>query len=131
MVFKKKLKTKQQQGRGFLADLFKSFSKTGTGSLVSVYTVPTADSGAVPPVLPTTALVKSIRISNPTGSAITTKVVMVDASNTNLSINLFLGSLAAETEQEILTQPIVLEQEDKIDITGGSTTILISLMEIT
>ena len=114
-----------------MADFFKSFSKTGTGSLSNVYTVPTANSGVVPPILPTTALIKSIRISNPTGSAITTTVLVVDNSNSNLSINLIKASLAAESEQEVLTQPIVLEQADKIDIVGNGAIILVSLMEIT
>jgi hypothetical protein len=55
---------------------------------------------------------------------------MVDSSNTNLSINLYQDSLAAETTQEVLSQPIVLEKLDKIDITGNGVTILVSLMEI-
>ena len=113
-----------------MADKFLSFSKTGSGSLQNVYTVPEGDEGAVPPIFPTTALVKSIRISNPTGGAVTTKVLMVDSSNTNLSINLYQDSLAAETTQEVLSQPIVLEKADKIDITGNGVTILVSLMEI-
>jgi len=45
-----------------LADAFLSFSKSGSGT---VYTVPTANEGAIPPVLPTTTLVKSIYISKP------------------------------------------------------------------
>ena len=111
-----------------MADKFLSFSKTGSGSLQSVYTVPEGNEGAVPPVFPTTALVKSIRISNPTGGAVTTTVLMVD--NTNLSINLYKDSLAAEAAQEVLSQPIVLEKLDKINITGNGVTILVSLMEI-
>jgi hypothetical protein len=115
-----------------LADLFKSFSKTGTGSAVAVYTVPTADQNSQPPVAPTTALVKSIRLSNQTGGAVATTVSMIDASNSNLEIPITKESLADQAESEALVYaPIVLEQGDKIEVTGTGVTILISLMEIT
>ena len=119
-----------QQGVGSLADLFKSYSGTGTGSPVATYTVPTADSGAAPPIPPTTALVKSIRISNQTGGAVTTTITAMDYSNSSLEIPLTQGSYADASESEVLTQPIVLEQQDAIKITGIGITILISLMEI-
>ena len=83
-----------------------------------------------PPVPPTTALVKSIRLSNQTGGAITTTVTMMDSSNSNLEIELYKDSLADGAEAEVLTQPIVLEQADAIKLTGG-VKILVSLMEIT
>ena len=99
----------QQQGRGSLADLFISRSGSATGT---IYTVPTADQNSQPPVPPTTALVKSIRLSNQTGGAITTTVAMMDSSNSNLEIELYKDSLADGAEAEVLTQPIVLEQAD-------------------
>ncbi len=117
----------QQQGRGSLADLFISRSGSATGT---IYTVPTADQNSQPPVPPTTALVKSIRLSNQTGGAITTTVAMMDSSNSNLEIELYKDSLADGAEAEVLTQPIVLEQADAIKLTGG-VKILVSLMEIT
>lgn len=113
-----------------MADLFISRSATGTGSAAAVYTVPTADQNSQPPVLPTTSLVKSIRLSNQTGGAITTTVTMMDSSNSNLEIELYKDSLADGAEAEVLTQPIVLEQADAIKLTGG-VKILVSLMEIT
>tara|TARA_Y100001951_G_scaffold93686_1_gene89527 strand:- start:149 stop:484 length:336 start_codon:yes stop_codon:yes gene_type:complete len=111
-----------------LADKFLSFSRTGTGT---VYTVPTANEGATPPIPPTTALVKSIRISNQTGGAVTTTVSMMDYSNSSLEIPLTQSSYADASETEVLTQPIALEQQDAIKITGAGITILVSLLEIT
>ena len=110
-----------------MADKFLSFSRTGTGT---VYTVPTANEGATPPIPPTTALVKSIRISNQTGGAVTTIVSMMDYSNSSLEIPLTQGSFADAVESEVLTQPIALEQQDAIKLTGAGITILVSLLEI-
>ena len=110
-----------------MADKFLSFSRTGTGT---VYTVPTANEGAAPPIPPTTALVKSIRISNQTGGAVTTIVSMMDYSNSSLEIPLTQGSYADASESEVLTQPIALEQQDAIKLTGAGITILVSLLEI-
>ena len=100
-----------QQGRGFLVDLFISRSKNGTGI---VYTVPTPDQNSQPPVPPTTALVKSIRLSNQSGGAVATTVTMLDSSNSNLEIELYKDDLADGGEAEVLSQPIVLEQADQI-----------------
>ena len=120
-----------QQGLGFLADLFKSFSKTGTGSATAVYTVPTPDSGAVPPVLPTTTIVKSIRLSNSSGGSITPTITMTDNSSSNLATVLYSTAVADGGFVEVLDQPIVLEQQDAINITGNGLVILVSIMEIT
>jgi len=110
-----------------LADLFISRSKNGAGT---IYTVPTADQNSQPPIAPTTALVKSIRLSNQSGGAITTTVTMMDSSESSLEIELYKDSLADGAETEVLTQPIVLEQADAIKLVGG-VKILVSLMEIT
>ena len=121
-----------QQGVFSLADSFKSFSKTATGSNTAVYTVPTANEGAVPPVLPTTAIVKSIRLSNQTGGAVTTTVSVLDYdASSPLEIELYKDSLADGAELEILTHPVVLEQQDAVKILGNNVKILVSLMEIT
>lgn len=121
-----------QQGVFSLADSFKSFSKTATGSNTAVYTVPTANEGAVPPVLPTTAIVKSIRLSNQTGGAVTTTVAVLDYdASSPLEIELYKDSLADGAELEVLTHPVVLEQQDAVKILGNNVKILVSLMEIT
>ena len=121
-----------QQGVFSLADSFKSFSKTATGSNTAVYTVPTANEGAVPPVLPTTAIVKSIRLSYQTGGAVTTTVAVLDYdASSPLEIELYKDSLADGAELEVLTHPVVLEQQDAVKILGNNVKILVSLMEIT
>jgi hypothetical protein len=112
-----------------LADAFLSFSATGTGSANVVYTVPTATLTTEPPVPPTTTLIKSIRLSNATGGAVATIVSVTDYSAT-IDVNLINNSIANSEEIELLTQPIVLEQQDTIKITGVGIKILISLMEI-
>ena len=120
-----------QQGVSSLADLFKSFSKTATGSNTAVYTVPTANEGAVPPILPTTAIVKSIRLSNQTGGAVTTTVAVLDYdASSPLEIELYKDSLADGAELEVLTHPVILEQQDAVKILGNGVKILVSLMEI-
>ena len=122
----------QQRGLSFLADFFKLFSKTATGSNTAVYTVPTANEGAVPPVLPTTAIVKSIRLANVSGGAVTTTVTVLDYdASSPLEIELFKGSLADGATQEVLSQPLSLEQQDAIKIVGNGVKIAVSLMEIT
>ena len=125
----------QQQGRGSLVDIFKSVSlKPSSTSNTTVYTVPLADSGAVPPVPPTTTIIKSIIISNISGSTVNTKVRMLDSSNSNLEILLHDANLGHPEVKEILTNPIVLEQADQIKIeaaTGSAVEILLSVMEIT
>lgn len=124
----------QQQGRGSLVDIFKSVSlQPPTKANTTVYTVPTGDSGAVPPVPPTTAIIKSIRLSNQTGGAVTTTVSAFDNSESDREIPLYINSLADASEIEVLSEgvPIVLEQGDAIKLTGLNVRILISIMEIT
>ena len=116
-----------QQGRGSLADLFKSSTLTGTGS---VYTVPTADQNSQPPVLPTTTIVKSFYLSNQSGGAVATTVTMLDSSNSSLEVELYKDSLADATEVEKIVT-VVLEQADQIKLTGAGVKILLNYMEIT
>ena len=114
-----------------MADSFISRTATGTGSAVALYTVPTADQNSQPPILPTTTLVKSIRLSNQTGGAVTTTVSFFDNSNSDLEVPLYTDSLADGTEQDVLTQPFVMEKAEAIKLTGLNVTILVSMMEIT
>ena len=116
-----------QQGRGSLADLFKSFSLQGTGT---AYTVPTADQNSQPPVPPTTAIIKNIYMSNQSGGAVTTTITVLDSSNGNLEIELYKDSFADGAENTI-QGPIILEQADQIKLIGAGVKILINLMEIT
>ena len=110
-----------------MADSFISRSGNSTGT---IYTVPTADQNSQPPVLHTTALVKSIKLSNQSGGAITTTVTMMDSSNSNLEIELYKDSFA-DGGKNTIQGPIVLEQADQIKLIGAGVKILINLMEIT
>ncbi len=110
-----------------MADAFLSFSKSGSGT---VYTVPTANEGAIPPILPTTTLVKSIYISNESGGAVTTTVAAVDSSAT-VTTELYKDSMADGAQLQILDQPIVLEKEDTLTLTGAGIKILVIVMEMT
>ena len=111
-----------------MADKFLSFSRTGTGT---VYTVPTANEGATPPVPPTTALVKSIRVSNQSGGTVATTVTAMDYSNSSLEIEFYKDDLTDGSTEELISQPIALEQQDAIKLTGAGVKILVSLLEIT
>src|SRR5210317_2568440 len=118
-----------------MADSFKSFSlQPDSTSNVAAYTVPTANVGASPPILPTTTIVKSIVISNISGGTVNVKVRMLDSSNSNLEILLHDDNLSHPEVKEVLTHPIVLEEADQIKIeadTGSAVEILLSIMEIT
>tara|TARA_R100000908_G_C3707295_1_gene115314 strand:- start:102 stop:458 length:357 start_codon:yes stop_codon:yes gene_type:complete len=118
-----------------LADSFKSVSlKPSSTSNTIVYTVPTADQNSQPPILPTTTIIKSIRLANVSGNQVTTTVVMMDSSNLNLEVVLYKDGLAHEATHEVLTNPIVLEKADQIKITAATADaveILLSIMEIT
>ena len=110
-----------------MADSFISRSGNATGT---IYTVPTADQNSQPPILPTTALVKSIKLSNQSGGAVATTVTMLDSSNSSLEVELYKDSLADATEVEKIVT-VVLEQADQIKLTGAGVKILLNYMEIT
>ena len=118
-----------------MVDTFKSVSlQPTTTANTTVYTVPTADQNSQPPILPTTTIIKSIIISNISGSTVNTKVRMLDSSNSDLEVLLHDDNLSHPEVKEILTHPIVLEQADQIKIeaaTGSAVEILLSIMEIT
>ena len=111
---------------------FKSFSKTATGSNTAVYTVPTANSGAVPPVLPTTAIVKSIQIINDDASAIQTEISVTDSS-ASTTYKIYHKDLAADTTDNGVVAPLVLESGDIVKIqvaTANKIEGMISYLEI-
>lgn len=118
-----------------MADSFKSFSlQPDSTSNVAAYTVPTANVGASPPILPTVGIVKSIVISNISGGTVNVKVRMLDSSNSNLEILLHDANLSHPEVKEVLTHPIVLEEADQIKIqaaTADAIEILVSVLEIT
>ena len=99
----------------------------------AIYTVPTASASTTPPQKPVQAVVRSIRICNVTGGAVTADVVNTDASvGSNINITSVL-SIGANTATEVLTQPLVLEDSDVIKVTagsGGALHVIISVLEI-
>ena len=99
----------------------------------TIYTVPTASASTTPPQKPVQAVVKSIRICNATGGAVTADVVNTDASvGSDIKLTSAL-SIAANTATEILEQPLVLEDSDAIKVTagsGGALHVIISVLEI-
>ena len=72
-----------------------------TTNLTTVYTVPSA----------TTAIIKSILISDDSGSGTTIDVTLVDASSNIFSL-FKAKAVGANTTVELLTQPLVLEESE-------------------
>jgi hypothetical protein len=72
-----------------------------TTDLTTVYTVPSA----------TTAIIKSILVSDDSGSGTTIDVTLVDASSNIFSL-FKAKAVGANTTVELLTQPLVLEESE-------------------
>ena len=69
---------------------------------------------------------------NVSGGAVATTVTVLDYdASSPLEIELFKSSLADGATQEVLSQPVSLEQQDAIKIVGNGVKIAVSLMEIT
>ena len=120
-----------------MADTFKSYTKdlTTTGE-VNIYSVPTTDDASVPPTESTTAIIKSIRISNDSGSSSTITLQMLDASNSDFEASICnVQAVAANTAVEILQYgPIVANEGDIIKATAADANrlhVILSVLEIT
>ena len=118
-----------------MSDIYKNRSLTlSTTGQTTIYTVPTANATTVPPQKPVQALVKSIRVCNDSGGAVTITIVNTDASvGADVKITNLL-SIASNTAVEILEQTLVLEDSDIIKATassGGALDIIVSVLEIT
>ena len=117
-----------------MSDVFKNRSIVlANTAQTAVYTVPTADASTIPPQKPVQAIIKSIRICNATGGAVTADVVNSDARvGSDIKITSSL-SIAANTATELLSQPLVVEDSDAIKVTagaGGALHVIISVLEI-
>jgi hypothetical protein len=117
-----------------MSDVYKNRSiALANNAQTTVYTVPTANVSTTPAQKPVQAVVKSIRICNVSGGAVTATVVNADAS-VGASINLTnVLSIAANTAVEILSQPLILEDSDALKVTasaGGALHVIISVLEI-
>ncbi len=116
-----------------MANTFKSamVDITTTG-LTTILTVPTANPGATPPVMPTTDVVKSLLICNDSGS---TTLVDVEVVRGAATFEIFKAkSVATNTTTELLTQPLVLQESDVLKVQANAANqvhIIASFMEVT
>ena len=94
---------------------------TGTGATV-LYTTPSA----------TTSLIKSILVSEDTGSADTITVTITDASAAVFSL-FKTKAIGANATVELLTEPLVVEENEILKVTaatGNRLHVVASLLEI-
>ena len=126
------------EGVGTLADTFKNAGKDlTTTDLTTLYTVPTASPGVTgtSPVFPTTAVVKSILVCNDHGTATTLVDVVFTDTSASATIALFeQKSVAAKTTDELLDQPLVLEEGDILKVQANAANqvhVTASILEIT
>ena len=117
-----------------MSDVYKnrSVDLTTTGQ-TTIYTVPTADVSTTPPQKPVQAIIKSIRVCNDSGGAVTLTLVNTDASvGGDIKIVNAL-SIASNASVEILDQPMVVEDSDVIKATASSVNalhVILSVLEI-
>ena len=116
-----------------MADTFllKPVDLTST-SATTIYTCPTTDDSTVPPTESTTAIIKSILVSEDTGNADT---ITVTVTRDSAVFSMFKDkAVGANTTVELLSQPIVANEGDIIKATAATANrlhILLSEMEIT
>ena len=103
-----------------------------TTDLTTIITVPTANPGATPPVMPTTDVVKSLLVCNDSGS---TTLVDVEVVRGAATFEIFKAkSVATVTTTELLTQPLVLQESDILKVQANAANqvhIIASFMEVT
>jgi len=118
-----------------LADTFKNAGvDLSTTDPTTIYTVPTAAPGALPPVFPTTAIVKSIIICNDSGNTTEYTIEWTDSSASATYKITNTKTIATDTTYEVLLQPLVLEESDLIKITANAANelhITMSFLETT
>ena len=118
-----------------MADTFKNTGvDLSTTDPTTIYTVPTANPGALPPVFPTTAIVKSIIICNDSGNTTEYTIEWTDSSASATYKITNTKTIATDTTYEVLLQPLVLEESDLIKITANAANelhITMSFLETT
>ena len=93
-----------------------------TTDLTTVYTVPSFK----------TAVIKSILVSDDSGSGTTITVTLVDAS-TNIFSLFKSKSVSANTTVELLTQPLVMEASEVLKVQAAYANrlhVVVSILEI-
>ena len=123
------------EGVGSLADTFKNAGvDLSTTDPTTIYTVPTAAPGALPPVFPTTAVVKSILICNDSANTTEYTIEWTDSSASATYKITNDKTITTDTTYEVLLQPLVLEESDLIKITANAANelhITMSFLETT
>ena len=117
-----------------MSDVYKNRSVGWANTAkTTVYTVPPAEVSTTPPQTPVQAIIRSIRICNVSGGAVTADVVNTDASvGSDINITSVL-SIGANTATELLSQPLIVENSDAIKVTasaGGALHVIVSVLEI-
>ena len=118
-----------------MADTFKNVGvDLSTTDPTTIYTVPTAAPGALPPVFPTTAVIKYILICNDSGNTTEYTIEWTDSSASATYKITNDKTITTDTTYEVLSQPLVLEESDLIKITANAANeihITLSVLEIT
>ena len=118
-----------------MADTFKNAGvDLSTTDPTTIYTVPTAAPGALPPVFPTTAVIKSILICNDSANTTEYTIEWTDSSASATYKITNTKTIATDTTYEVLSQPLVLEESDLIKITANAANelhITMSFLETT
>ena len=101
-----------------------------------VYKVPITDDTATPPTPSTTALVKSILVSEDSNNADTITITITrDNTSGDPVFSVFKDkAVGAKGTVELLTQPLVLHEGDEVKATAGTANrlhVLLSVLEIT
>jgi hypothetical protein len=94
-----------------------------TTDVTTLYTTPSA----------TTAIFKSLLVSNDSGSADTITVTITNSASAVFSVY-NVKSVASNTTTELLTQPLVVMESEIIKVTAGATNrlhVIGSYLEIT
>ena len=93
-----------------------------TTDLTTLYTVPTA----------TTTVIKSILVSNDSGSSCNLDVTLVDSSSNIFSL-FKTKAVASNTTTELLTQPLVMEESEVLKVQASDANelhVIASILEI-
>ena len=93
-----------------------------TTSVTTLYTVPSNSR----------AIVKSILVSNDTGSASTITVTLTDADAAVFSL-FKVTAVAANTSIQLLTEPLILEENEILKVTAANANalhVITSILEI-
>ena len=98
----------------------------------TIYTCPSTDDSTVPPTESTTAIVKSILVSEDSNNADT---ITVTVTRNSAVYSVYKDkAISAKATAELLTNPLVLNEGDIVKATAGTANrlhVLLSVMEIT